>query len=448
MIPRLFFAECPATDIVGAIVEAIEAVGPEVAEGAGAAAAGAGVADAAGAFGGAADASAGIGDAALASDASSGLGDLAASGAGAASTEAGLGGLSGAGVGDATASLGANTAGVAGGADSTGGVGAGTATLPEQTVTAASTAPGAAGTGASPIGDLAANIAPIATAGLASAAGGGGSGVAGTQSQPADFGGATASNAPAGLSDVPTLDTGPSTQFLSASDTTPSLQPMGDDLMSQLGISDDQGMSSFDASSVTDNPGYGPMNVADQSASQGIGSWLSNPKNDATLASLGISGLSALRQPKLPAASQTASANATAASKGALSTIQSGGTATPEWSAQMASIDSTINQQIQQQTAAIKQAAANSGEGTQNSGIVQQQIAQMTQNANTQRQQLYAQAQQQNVQNALAELSGGDATLTSIGNMQLQQEERAQQIGAQTAELALKLYGSSGVPGG
>ena len=289
-----------------------------------------------------------------------------------------------------------------------------------------------------------AGLAPVAGAGLAGAGGGGTS-----DAQPADFSNATASNTPAGVTDTgQTLDAGGGgMQFLGADDTAPSLQPMSGDLMDQLGISDDQGMS-FDPSSVTDNPGYGPMNIADQTTSQGVQSWLSNPKNDATLASLGISGLSALRQPKLPAASATASANATAVTKGALSSIQSGGTASPQWSAQKASIDSTINQQIQQQTEAIKQAAANSSEGNQNSGIVQQQIAQMTQNANTQRQQLYAQAQQQNVQNALSALSGGDATLTSIGNMELQESERAQQIGAQTAELALKLYGStSGVPG-
>jgi hypothetical protein len=80
---------------------------------------------------------------------------------------------------------------------------------------------------------------------------------------------------------------------------------------------------------------------------------------------------------------------------------------------------------------------------------VQQQIAQMTANLNVQRQQLYAQAQQQNVTNALAELSGGDSVLTSIGATQLQQSEEAQALAAQTAELALLLQsgGSMKVPG-
>src|SRR6202034_565189 len=118
--------------------------------------------------------------------------------------------------------------------------------------------------------------------------------------------------------------------------------------------------------------------------------YFSSPKNDASAGLLGLSLKNALSKPKLPGALSTAEGNAGTASQGALSTIQSGGTATPEWSSQKASIDATINQQIQQQTQAIMQAAASSGEGGKNSGIVQQQIAQMTQNANVQRQNLYS----------------------------------------------------------
>src|SRR5208337_1423385 len=159
------------------------------------------------------------------------------------------------------------------------------------------------------------------------------------------------------------------------------------------------------------------------------------PRNAGTAGLLGLSLKSALTQPKLPTASTTASNSATQAVQGANSVIQSGGTATPQWSSQKATIDASINQQIQQQSEAIMQAAASSGEGNQNSGIVQQQIAQMTANVNVQRQQAYAQAQQQNVQAALSELAGGDQTLTSIGNMQLAQSEEAQQLAAQTAEM-------------
>jgi hypothetical protein len=227
--------------------------------------------------------------------------------------------------------------------------------------------------------------------------------------------------------------------------TSDQMQSLGLDPASVAQPSIDTSLSASDLAEMgADNPAYGPMDIASQSG--GLGSWLSNAKNVGTAGMLGLSLKNALSKPKLPGASQTASAGATQAVQGATSTIQSGGTATPEWGSQKASIDATIDQQITQQTEAIQQAAANSGQGNQNSGIVQQQIAQMTSNANTQRQQLYAQAQQQNVQAALSELSGGDATLTSIGNMQLQQSQEAQQLAAQTAEMALMLQTGTGQP--
>lgn len=377
----------------------------------------------------------GAGAAAGAGGAAADAGVAADAGAGAATIapEAGFGLGSGA---DAAAQLGAlipADAGVAGGLAGAGGA---SATLPELTVTAPSTAAGGGG-----FGDFLQNVAPIATAGLP--------GISGTPSaalppaQTADFSQSSASNTPAGTStDTP--------NFLSASDTSPSFQPMSGDMMQSLGIDPSSLDSSFSydtASLSADNPGYGPMDIASANG-QGLSGWLSNPKNLATLGSLGVSALSGSHQPKLPAASSTAAANATALTKGALPIIQSGGTAGPQWASQKASIDATIDNEIKQQSQAIQQAAVNSGEGNQNSGIVQQQIAAMTQQANLQRQELYTQAQQQNVQNAITELTGGDALLAQIGNMQLSQEERAQQIAAQTAQLALRLYsGSSGVPG-
>jgi hypothetical protein len=239
-------------------------------------------------------------------------------------------------------------------------------------------------------------------------------------------------------------------QFLGANDTQPSLQPLSGDMMSQFGI--DPGSistdTSFDSSLAADNPGYGPMDIAGPTTGQGIEKWLSNPRNLSTLASLGISGASALSHPRLPGASQTAQSNATALTKGAIPIIQSGGTATPLWSSQKASIDATIDQQIKQQSQALQQAAINSGMGNQNSGVVQQQIAEMTRQANVQRQELYTQAQQQNVNNALSELSQGDQILAEIGAMQLQQDERAKQLAGQTAELALLLASGASMPRG
>jgi hypothetical protein len=237
------------------------------------------------------------------------------------------------------------------------------------------------------------------------------------------------------------------TQFLSADDSAPSLQTLGNP--SQFGI-DTGAPTSIDSSLTdvsgltTDNPGYGPLDVANPSAGSSIESWLSNPKNAATAGLLGLSLKSALTRPNLPSSLSTANTGATSAVQNAMPIIQSGGTATPEWTSQKATIDATIDQQIKQQTEAILQAAASSGEGNANSGIVQQQVQQMTANLNVQRQQLYLQAQQQNVSAALSELSGGDQVLTSIGATQLQQSEEAQALAAQTAELALMLGSGTG----
>jgi hypothetical protein len=476
---RLYFYECPVTDVVGAIVDALGTAG----EVAGGVAAGAGAADAAGAFGGVADATAGIGA------------DVGAETAGAASLDAGLGASTDAGLTSGLAGLNIPTdaaTGVAGGADATtaalpsagaGGGGAGapalgaggsSATLDPLTVTAQSTAgAGGAGAGLGSAGIQNA-LGPIAGAGLlaGAGAGGGGSGVAGTQGSPAGLSqgplSANADVSPGAETDIgQTLDTGlggGGNTFLSATGAA-DVNPLSPDISQSLGIDPSGGFnaggaSDFDAANAGINPadtGINPATGAPDAGfsggsnpMSGLGSWLSNPKNAATAGLLGLSLKSALTQPKLPGASGTANAAATQAVQGANSVIQSGGTATPEWASQKSSIDATINQQIQQQTEAIMQAAASSGEGNQNSGIVQQQIAQMTQNANVQRQQLYAQAQQQNVQAALSELSGGDATLTAIGNTQLQQSEQAQQLAAQTAELALMLQSGTGgikIPG-
>ena len=175
-----------------------------------------------------------------------------------------------------------------------------------------------------------------------------------------------------------------------------------------------------------------------------VGKYFESPRGLSTAGLLGISGFNALHQPKLPGATQQADTNAATLAQSQLPIINSGGTATPEWAGQKASIDATIDQQIQNQTRALKQAAASSGEGNANSGLVQEQIQTMTAQLNVQRQQLYQQAQAQNVSAALSALSGADSTLTSIGNMELQQSEEAQGLAAQTAELALLLASGTG----
>lgn len=226
---------------------------------------------------------------------------------------------------------------------------------------------------------------------------------------------------------------------------------LSSDLASSLGIDTGMpsiaggGLSSFPSDITSFSPELSDVGTGAADAMPNLGgdsslmSWLSNPKNLLRLGGLGLSGIQALSKPKLPGAAQTALNSAGPAVQQASSIIQSGGTATPIWAQQKASIDQSIDQQIQQQTESILQAAANSGMGDKNSGVVQQQIAQMQQNANVQRQQLYAQAQQQNVTNAVSELSGGNQTLDAIAQMQLAQSQEARQTATETARLALQL---------
>src|SRR5208337_2623904 len=377
-----------------------------------------------------------INDIAVAGLLAGGAGALGAFGGGAAAAGGGAAGagaldtaVTGADIGALTggaASLTPDLAAAAPGALDLAGAGAGLggaadAGLGELAVTA----PSLAGGGVSG-GDIAALTAGAGAGALA--AGGGGA-------SPSAFSGpitASLGAQPGAVTDIgQTLDTGQN--FLSANDFGASFQPVGGDMAQALGL---------------DNPTFDPTSVAapdfnvpiDQGSMGGdLMSWLKNPKNAATAGMLGLSLKNSLTQPKLPGALGAAGGNATALGKSALPVTQSGGTATPAWASQKASIDATINNEIQQQSQAIQQAAANSGEGNQNSGIVQQQIAEMTRQANLNRQQLYTQAQQQNVQQAIAELSGSDATLTAIGNTQLQQSEQAQALASQTAELALLL---------
>lgn len=135
-----------------------------------------------------------------------------------------------------------------------------------------------------------------------------------------------------------------------------------------------------------------------------------------------------LNRPSLPGAAKTALGAAGPAVAQAQSVIQTGGMGSPIWTAQKSAIDAQIDQQIQNMTAAIQQSAANSGMGGSNSGIVQEQIASMTAQLNTERVKLYDQALQQNVNNAIAELTGANQTLMSVANLQLQEDQYAQQL--------------------
>ena len=172
--------------------------------------------------------------------------------------------------------------------------------------------------------------------------------------------------------------------------------------------------------------------------------------NPLQAAALGLAVRNATHQPSLPSSAQTAVGLAGPAAAQAQATIASGGTNTPIWASQKASIDSQIQQQLSAAIEQMKQSAASSGMGGNNSAVVQQKIAQLTAQATTQAQQLYMQAQQQNVSNAVAELNGGNQVLTQAAQMQLTQSQQAQQAAFQTGQLALLLgknNSSSTTPG-
>lgn len=167
-----------------------------------------------------------------------------------------------------------------------------------------------------------------------------------------------------------------------------------------------------------------------------LGSYLSNPSH---LASLGLGGLSlagALSKPQLPGQANTASAANTAASNAAQSVITGGGTASPNWAGQKSSIDASVAQELQDQSAALQQNAANTG---QSGMVVQQQLNKLKQTLETQRQVLYEQAQRDNVNTAIAELTGSNQALMGISELQMRQDAAAQQASSQLAELALLL---------
>jgi hypothetical protein len=140
--------------------------------------------------------------------------------------------------------------------------------------------------------------------------------------------------------------------------------------------------------------------------------------------------------PKLPGAAQTALNSSSQAVQNAQSVISSGGTGTPIWQTQKQQIDTSIQQQLAHATAQLQQNAANTG---QSGAVVNQQINALTQQYEQQRQALYLQAQQGNVQSAVAELTGGNQTLSAVAQMQLAGDQQAQSSLSEAAKLAAEL---------
>jgi hypothetical protein len=247
------------------------------------------------------------------------------------------------------------------------------------------------------------------------------------------------------------------TSFIPTNSADP--QVLGNDLQNLLGVQDQLDAATPQTlGQLASNPGISDISFDPNSASLGADTinspntgqdlldWFKNPKNLATAGLLGMSAGNILNPAKLPPTARTAAGIAGPEASQAQAVIASGGTAGPAWAQQKASIDATINEQIQQQTEALMQAAANSGMQGPGvpTGVTQQQIATMTSQLNTQRQQLYEQALAQNVNEAISELTGANSVLMGSANLQYQEDLHAQELALQAAALAAKLYALSG----
>ena len=155
---------------------------------------------------------------------------------------------------------------------------------------------------------------------------------------------------------------------------------------------------------------------------------ISTPKGMLGAAGLGLELYGLTRSGTLPSAAKTALGAAGPAAAQAQQIIQTGGMGTPLWASQKSGIDAQVDQQIQNYTRSIQQNAANAGQGGANSMVVQQQVQTMTNQLEALRQQMYQAALQQNVQNAVAELTGANQTLMSVAQLQMAEDQRAQQI--------------------
>lgn len=186
---------------------------------------------------------------------------------------------------------------------------------------------------------------------------------------------------------------------------------------------------------------YNPLiSSEDPSFTDQLWQTLKTPRGALTAAGLGANLYGILARGQLPGAAKTALGAAGPAVQRAESVIQTGGMGTPLWTTQKAAIDAQINQEIAQASRAIQQNAQASGMGGANSTAVQQQIASMTSQFETRRQAMYQQVLQNNVSNAVSELSGANQTLMSIAQLQMQENQYAQQlagnIGKTTSALA------------
>ena len=110
-------------------------------------------------------------------------------------------------------------------------------------------------------------------------------------------------------------------------------------------------------------------------------------KNPLQSAGLALMARNVLGGPQpLPGYVQQAGNVATDMQTQASGILQSGGTSSPMWSGMKSSIDQGIDAKLSQAIEQLKQSAANSGQGGDNSAVVQQGINQLRDQAENQRQ--------------------------------------------------------------
>jgi hypothetical protein len=167
---------------------------------------------------------------------------------------------------------------------------------------------------------------------------------------------------------------------------------------------------------------------------------MKTPRGALATAGLGMNLYSLMNKAGLPGAAKQALGSAGQMVPQAQSVITSGGMGSPLWQQQKQSIDAQIDQQKANFASAVQQSAQSSGMGGANSMVVQQQIAQVNSQLEAQRQAMYQQVLQQNVNNAVAELTGANQTLMDIAKLQYEEDQNAQalarSIGATTTQLA------------
>lgn len=409
----------------------------------------------------------GVGEAAAAEGAKSAGEAAAATGAAAGAADVGAAGL-GAGLGATAADVaagsvladaGATLGGVGASAGLGGGAALGAGELGSATLGSIgaglgegiASGAGALGTEAAVSSGLGANTASLGGAGGGSVSGAADAAAAGVGGQAGGV--SSASGVPGAAAGDVSGTTASGNAFIPATNST---APLGQDVMSSLGISPNTpftmpagggvpvgeggGLTGSFTSAVPDaaQAAATAPNLGVSGLGQGALDFLS--KNGLKIGEGALLAKNMFAKPDLSALKRIG-ANAGTAGNFASPILANGGALN---GSQQQQIDSQMNQLEQQGIQQILQNAANSGQGDASSSIVQQRIQQYKQQIETQRQALYQQAQQQNISNALSALGISNQGLGTVAQQQFGQDQQAQAAAGQTASLIGKLNALGG----